>query len=496
MLSRFKQSSSTGLLANLYISTVVVVSVLLIGGQVLTQRSLSRQEQDARVVNVAGRQRMLSQKIAKAANAFQVVPVGSREPSGSMLNIGAARSELRETLRIFQAAHEGLQVGSTELGLSATHRNSETVSMMFDSLEPAYDEIVAASEALLSPFQRDIGGAVATITEYEDDFLVQMNEIVGQYELEATNRVHRLERIQQILLILSLLALLPVLLPIYQVTRRVKNMISTMQASGIQVKSSSFQIAASCRQLEATVSEQAAAGSQITGASREIATTAQTLTAHVEQVLANANATMETAVSGEQELAVMTATMEQLETMTAAITERLGTISDRANTIDRVVIAITKVADQTNLLSLNAAIEAEKAGEYGAGFSVVAREIRRLADQTAMSTLEIEALVREMQSAVSVGVMEMDKFTRQVSDSTGRTERVTQQVTNITQQVRSLLPSLTQVNEGMSVQSLSAGQIRDALEQLSEGAEQTVRSLQESSSALGLLQETAEGLQI
>ncbi|NJL67659.1 MAG: hypothetical protein HC894_14525 [Microcoleus sp. SM1_3_4] len=73
---------------------------------------------------------------------------------------------------------------------------------------------------------------------------------------------------------------------------------------------------------------------------------------------------------------------------------------------------ISKVADRTNLLSLNAPIEAEKAGEYGLGFAVVAREIRRLADQTAVATLDIEGMVRDMQSSVAAGVMEMDKFTK------------------------------------------------------------------------------------
>src|SRR5947207_13543660 len=78
------------------------------------------------------------------------------------------------------------------------------------------------------------------------------------------------------------------------------------------------------------------------------------------------------------------------------------------------VTTITKVADQTNLLSLNAAIEAEKAGEYGRGFSVVAAEIRRLADQTAVATYDIELLVKEIQSAISAGVMGMDKFSEEV----------------------------------------------------------------------------------
>src|ERR1700681_3630636 len=98
----------------------------------------------------------------------------------------------------------------------------------------------------------------------------------------------------------------------------------------------------------------------------------------------------------------------------ASINERLAVLSDKAGNIGTVVTTITRVADQTNLLSLNAAIEAEKAGEYGRGFAVVATEIRRLADQTAVATYDIEQMVKEMQQAVSAGVMGMDKFSEEV----------------------------------------------------------------------------------
>ena len=104
------------------------------------------------------------------------------------------------------------------------------------------------------------------------------------------------------------------------------------------------------------------------------------------------------------------------------------------------MVTITKVADQTSLLSLNAAIEAEKAGEYGAGFAVVAREIRRLANQTAVATLEIEQIVKDMQSAVSIGVMEMDKFNKSVGDSADRVSKIGDQVAKVIQQVQSLPP--------------------------------------------------------
>ena len=120
--------------------------------------------------------------------------------------------------------------------------------------------------------------------------------------------------------------------------------------------------------------------------------------------------------------------MKQLAESTASISAKLGMIREKAGNINVVVTTITKVADQTNLLSINAAIEAEKAGEYGRGFLVVAREIRRLADQTAVATLDIERMVRQMQDAVSAGVMEMDKFTDEVRSGVGQVTQINQLV--------------------------------------------------------------------
>ena len=135
--------------------------------------------------------------------------------------------------------------------------------------------------------------------------------------------------------------------------------------------------------------------------------------------------------TGQESLAGMDRTMRQLAESTGSIGSKLSVISERAANINLVVTTITKVADQTNLLSINAAIEAEKAGEYGLGFLVVAREIRRLADQTAVATLDIERMVKEMQYSVSAGVMEMDKFSEQVRQGVGEVGQIGDQLGQI-----------------------------------------------------------------
>ncbi|MEO0516652.1 MAG: methyl-accepting chemotaxis protein [Cyanobacteria bacterium P01_A01_bin.116] len=484
------QKSPTRLLKLLYFATVATVVTLTVGGQVLTQKALDRQSKDAVVINIAGRQRMLSQKIAKDSNALQAAKLARQSQA---IQSRLAKDDLRDALALFKAAHEGLQAGDDTQGLPGD--NSEKVSEMFSQIADDYEAMVTAAETLLMPFQEANASASRMIASHEGAFLKQMNAIVGQYEQEATARVTRLKRTQQVLLLLTLLALLPVLLPIHQVTRRVESMIDTLQRAGIQVTSSSVQISASGMQLETMATEQAAASAQITASSQEIANSALSLNRSVEQIVEKAQHAQRTASQGEKELASMAMVMGELDHMTAQISQRLAEIRDRAGGIDQVVLTMTKIAAQTNLLSLNAAIEAEKAGEYGAGFSVVAREIRRLADQSAIATLDIEKLVKEMQSAVTVGVAETEHFTQQVTAGSSSTQVVTQQVSAIAQSVRSLLPKLAQVNQGMTSQSLSAEQIRQAMEQLSLGTDQTVQSLQETNHALALLQETAEQLQ-
>ena len=200
------------------------------------------------------------------------------------------------------------------------------------------------------------------------------------------------------------------------------------------------------------------------------------------------------AAQGQVGLTHMEETMRRVIDAAGSINARLVVLSEKAGNISQVVTTITKVADQTNLLSLNAAIEAEKAGEYGRGFAVVATEIRRLADQTAVATYDIEQMVKEIQSAVAAGVMGMDKFSEEVRRGMQDVQQVGGQLSQVIQQVQALAPRVESVNEGMQAQASGAEQITQALTQLSEAAQQTVDSLRQSGLAIDELNAVAIGL--
>ncbi|WP_115683444.1 HAMP domain-containing methyl-accepting chemotaxis protein [Cupriavidus taiwanensis] len=279
-----------------------------------------------------------------------------------------------------------------------------------------------------------------------------------------------------------------------QMTGELTSLVGQAQRTAIQVTTSVNEIAATARQQQATATETAATTTQIGATSREISATARDLVRTIHEVSSAAEQAAGLAGTGQVGLSRMESTMQHVMDAAGSVNAKLATLNEKAGNINQVVTTIAKVADQTNLLSLNAAIEAEKAGEYGRGFAVVATEIRRLADQTAVATYDIEQMVREIQSAVSAGVMGMDKFSEEVRRGMSEVTQVGDQLSQIIAQVQSLAPRVLMVNEGMQAQAGGAEQINQALMQLSEAAQQTVESLRQSSQAIDELTLVANDL--
>lgn len=262
------------------------------------------------------------------------------------------------------------------------------------------------------------------------------------------------------------------------------SLVAQAQKSSLQVTTSVSEIAATSKEQQATASETAATTTEIGATSREIFATSRDLLHTMNEVSSVAEQSAALAGASQSGLARMEETMRTVMEAAGSVNAKLSILNDKAVNINQVVATITKVADQTNLLSLNAAIEAEKAGEYGRGFAVVATEIRRLADQTAVATYDIEQTVKEIQSAVSAGVMGMDRFSEEVRRGMHDVQQVGTQLSQIIAEVQALAPRFQMVNEGMQTQATGAEQITQALSQLSEAAQQTAESLRQSTQAI------------
>ena len=207
----------------------------------------------------------------------------------------------------------------------------------------------------------------------------------------------------------------------------------------------------------------------------------------MESMTVVAEHTATIAASGQAGLETMEWTMTQVTQSVERIQQRLTELNDRAGNIGGVVTTITRVADQTNLLSLNASIEAEKAGDYGLGFGVVAEEISRLADQTAVASLDIEEMVNEMQNAVAAGVQSMKQLAEDVGMGVLHVQTAADQLTLIMYEVQQMVPKFEEVATEIRSQSLLADDMNDTIQELEGVARNSVDAIRDSNHAINEL---------
>jgi methyl-accepting chemotaxis protein WspA len=273
-------------------------------------------------------------------------------------------------------------------------------------------------------------------------------------------------------------------------TRRLNELVSRVRGVTLGITGTATEMAGASRQQEEVAQTFGASSAEIAAAVRQITATGSELLRGMEQLASAASDSSRLATEGREGLQAMGTTMHGLAAATGSVADRLAAINEKASSINAIVDTITKVADQTNLLSVNAAIEAEKAGESGRGFLVVAREIRRLADQTAAATLDIETTVRQMQGAVSGGVMEMDRFSEQVRRGVDSVGQVGQRLTQVIDRVGAVEGRFGEITQGMQSQVQGAEQIRQSMDSLAQNASRAREATREFAEASASLQDS------
>ena len=209
-------------LRNRYIAALSVIALLTIFSQVVVQFLISDQEYDSRIINIAGRQRMLSQKITKTS--FYVARAETKELSKTY------RQKLDEMLALWERSHRGLQHGDSELGLPG--RNSNEVLALFARIEPDHHAMVAAAQDLLAASARgaSIDQAIEQLREHEAAFLKGMDEIVFLYDKDAKHKVAVARWLELGLMTLTLAVLgLEAMFIFAPVTRRIRRDVQALE---------------------------------------------------------------------------------------------------------------------------------------------------------------------------------------------------------------------------------------------------------------------------
>ena len=263
-----------------------------------------------------------------------------------------------------------------------------------------------------------------------------------------------------------------------EMTASLGSLVGKVRLAADRLGGTADRMRASAQRQEGAVQDFSASTTEIAAALRQVAATGEEVAGTVQGVSGVAAGVAHLADEGRKDLTAMEAGLAQLSRSTASVSARLGAIRERTEKITSMVTTIVAVADRTNLLSLNAAIEAEKAGAAGAGFAVVAQEIRRLADQTAIATLDIEKNVGEMQGAVSEGLAEMDRLSAETTKGSAEIGRLTRQMEKALEEAESLHPKIASVTADVSAQAQGVGQITDGVGTLAVAARQAAQEIQ------------------
>ena len=226
---------------------------------------------------------------------------------------------------------------------------------------------------------------------------------------------------------------------------------------------------------------------QTSAGATETASTMSEMSSTIEHISNNLNSIFELsqttnldANSGNQGIVNINGQMQNITTSTQEVARAIYELNQKSLEITQIVELISKIADQTNLLALNAAIEAARAGEHGRGFAVVADEVRKLAEQSAVATKEINSLINNIQLESRKAVETMEKGNREVEEG----KKVVNEV------------GLLFGNIILSIQKLTA-QIQDvtfSMEQMSGGVQNVVASTEEQTASMEEVSASAESL--
>ena len=249
---------------------------------------------------------------------------------------------------------------------------------------------------------------------------------------------------------------------------------------------------------------------QISGSSKQQSSFANATAAAVEELTASvshiaesaSNAELMTRESGrasKQMASEVRATAEEI-TLISTTVERLATVlqglDSRSSQISNIVGVIKEIADQTNLLALNAAIEAARAGEQGRGFAVVADEVRKLAERTGVSTVEIGNMIHQIQDETKTAVGSMETAVQQVQSGVRKSQAVTQSIELIEKNAQDVEIALGSIASATSEQSKASHEIARNIERIHEMTESSDASIQETQAETSQLRNLANELRL
>ena len=278
-------------------------------------------------------------------------------------------------------------------------------------------------------------------------------------------------------------------------TEGLRNTISKVSETSNQVATASSELQATAEHIATGAEEVAAQSATVATAGEEMSATSGDIAQNCQMAAEGAQRASQTASDGAAIVERTVAVMGQIAAKVQQSAKTVESLGVRSDQIGAIIGTIEDIADQTNLLALNAAIEAARAGEQGRGFAVVADEVRALAERTTRATKEIGEMIKAIQRETKDAVVAMEQGVQQVESGTEEAAKSGHALQDILAQVNDVAMQVNQIATAAEEQTATTSEISSNMHQITEVVQQTSQGAHESASAAAQLNGNAEELQ-
>ncbi len=266
-------------------------------------------------------------------------------------------------------------------------------------------------------------------------------------------------------------------------------------ASSSQVASAATLVNSTAVRIATGAEEVAAQSATVATAGEEMSATSGDIAQNCQMAAEGAQRAAHSAQNGAQVVEATISVMGQIASKVQESAKTVESLGERSDQIGAIIGTIEDIADQTNLLALNAAIEAARAGEQGRGFAVVADEVRALAERTTRATREIGEMIKAIQSETKGAVVAMEQGVRQVEAGTIEAGKSGDALRHILDQVNDVAMQVNQIATAAEEQTATTSEISNNMQQITQVVQDTASGAHESATAANQLSGNAEELQ-
>jgi methyl-accepting chemotaxis protein len=257
---------------------------------------------------------------------------------------------------------------------------------------------------------------------------------------------------------------------------KLRRVTGEMQQSIGILSSSAQQIVATTVQVAAAATETAAAVTETTTTVEEVKQTAQLATQKAKYVSESAQRAAQVSESGKKSAIESIDAMKQIREQMESIAESIVRLSEQSQMIGEIMLSVNDLAEQSNLLAVNASIEAAKAGEHGKGFAVVAQEVRNLAEQSKQATTQVRSILNDIQKATNAAVMATEQGSKAVEAGVKQSLQAGDSVQKLSESIAEAAQAATQIAASSQQQMAGMDQVAQAMENIKTASTQNVAS--------------------